>query len=568
MIERPLTHRASTNRSCTKLVTGTLLLLLVAFIAAQTGAAGASNSQKGTSSRFEQLKGTVKQSATAFVKSAQAGFTTTEGRFRFWLLPDCVKSVAHGLTCYANNPSSPYGLFYVPPKPGNTLNASECFTKYLPFCDSIDGDTVAMPWQMEQDEAIVLVGISPPRMLYFGFTPYLFEHTYGPGWTPNTSLDEIARCHERRCDVFASMGDAVNMGNLNVSDKTMGPFAKPFAMVLTTSPTVYDQVRPLLEEQFPGAVNLLRFPGEMLDLGHGSGKDTIAGLLRLAFPADWKDHDDYVASAPFFLYRLTPRTSAELELYAKPLYCGTGQKYPIDNCVTVRNQTSEGDRIGGLTNEMLEAAAMTALQNIKQHVGHWWESVITEFAAAVPDLGFTCLDYGQHCQGDTRDTFYPKSDLHTMDAMINSELPQLKSTLLANESMFVVGVNHKEAGAASVYASMTLYDLIDLKGVHATADMDMLGSADAWLCNTESAPLSKYIYVIEYARDCGGRPGCVVVPSLGGPEELNIPLEHPILFIERSYYDATTGVSPGGQGMIKPKVLKTKKHNSLPAREC
>lgn len=185
------------------------------------------------------------------------------------------------------------------------------------------------------------------------------------------------------------------------------------------------------------------------------------------------------------------------------------------------------------------------------------ETMTTVFTAGVPDLGFDCLDQRMYCQGDTRDTVYPASkNFIAVGRLDELEKVQYKTTLLDNSSIYVVGINHKLLGVCR-YASISLYDENDLKGIKARGDDDMEGSADFWLAGTEYAHLSKYLYAFEFNRNCGTRPSCVSVPATGVDEDLFIPYEHDLLFIERSYYDESTGVSPANESMIKPKILKS-----------
>ena len=58
-------------------------------------------------------------------------------------------------------------------------------------------------FQLQPDEAIVLIGLTPPPAKYFSYTAYLFIRAYPDGTTNQ---------------LFASLGDAVN----NATIKTTG----------------------------------------------------------------------------------------------------------------------------------------------------------------------------------------------------------------------------------------------------------------------------------------------------------------------------------------------------------
>src|SRR5262249_44276607 len=94
---------------------------------------------------------------------ASMGFDVARGELAFPTL-DCCAAV----TCFGNNPSSPYGEFFVPRGSGQTAaNPGE----------RADGTSPA--WRLREDEAIVYVGPTPPHVGYFGFTPYLFDRQNG-----------------------------------------------------------------------------------------------------------------------------------------------------------------------------------------------------------------------------------------------------------------------------------------------------------------------------------------------------------------------------------------------------
>jgi len=543
----------------------------------------------------ESPQSEVLTTSSAFEKLAiSSKYAVKEGIMHNFGLEDCNELTAKGLTCFANNPSSPYGVLMMPPPDGSEEDWTQCGTKWMPLCkENRHGEKVGVPWHMSAQEAIVVLGITPPEMKYFGFVNYLYSRTFAKNFSIDPSLGSLKRCwdegsSERRCDVFASLGDALNQGNIQTDSIAGEVYEQKFAMVITASEAIYLEVESMLKEAGMNSVSLLPLPGNYLDMGFGDGKDTIANLLRTAFPTDSGAYESWLDSH-FFVYRLTPQKILEVpKLYSRPTYCGSELgNQPGPYCLTQRSKTDEAARVG-LTMQNLRAAQSYILDQIASRMGHFssWRSSKTDFQAGVPDNGYLCLDRGQKCQGDSRDTYYPASSELVINALkpgaiaskvrekiglkrltqqemadwkflgIPSLLPnQHKRANLSTsseDSMFVVGVIHSATKSAE-YSSLSVYDLWKLQGIMAISDTELIGSADSYLEGTEHEASSPYLYVLEFTRDrCEERAFCRDVPSTGS---LSIPLDTPLLFIERMYYDPLTHVGLDPTAAVPARMI-------------
>ena len=97
-----------------------------------------------------------------------------------------------------------------------------------------------MRWRLGRDEAVVLVGRSPPRSQYWSITPYTMSQYYAPGAHPRTREgDQFTSWVQRlavscrpgtggadgdRCQKFASLDQPFNHNE--------GGFGRPFVVVL------------------------------------------------------------------------------------------------------------------------------------------------------------------------------------------------------------------------------------------------------------------------------------------------------------------------------------------------
>lgn len=125
-------------------------------------------------------------------------------------------------------------------------------------------------FRLRQDEAIVLIGLTPPPVKYFSYTPYLSTKMYPDG----------------KRYILASLGDQLN----NAVIKSIGnsPFNTPVALIFTPDQGTDARIREALRRAgYPAAiVNTVVFPASMLKLGHTETADMLRIVTRTAV---WED---------------------------------------------------------------------------------------------------------------------------------------------------------------------------------------------------------------------------------------------------------------------------------------
>ena len=104
----------------------------------------------------------------SFVSKLPQTWSVKKGDWKYFDVEDCF---VNGVTCFGNNPTSPYG--------------------FPLFAGEQDGADVSY-FKMNSNEAIVIFLRTPPQMKYFGFTQYLY------------SLDDNPK------PIFASLSDTLN----------------------------------------------------------------------------------------------------------------------------------------------------------------------------------------------------------------------------------------------------------------------------------------------------------------------------------------------------------------------
>ena len=209
--------------------------------------------------------------------------TMTEGEYDFFTVDSCVQSD----TCYAINPITPYGLFYLPAHPNETAGGAGNYTNSCHrhnICKEVPDTRAGAPagatrtlspcWRLAPGDAVVLTGRTPPEATYWSFTNYLYTrfHDAGPseqnfldlafadfsaqqcwlirrrtwvlrspGWVPAAKgAKKIVACKTPpeggaglRCETFAGINDPVNLETVNTTGGA-GAFDAPFALVLAT----------------------------------------------------------------------------------------------------------------------------------------------------------------------------------------------------------------------------------------------------------------------------------------------------------------------------------------------
>src|SRR5512142_256895 len=135
-----------------------------------------------------------------FKANLPTGYTAVEGSpFNIDTAKMCCEGVLP--TAVFFNKSAPYVAFSVQ----NVSSPDPMFREFPIF-------------QLRADEAIVVIGMTPPPAKFFSYMPYLLTRTYPPETTPRA--------------IFASLGDAINVSTI----KTLGPDPFSRAVVLIFTP--------------------------------------------------------------------------------------------------------------------------------------------------------------------------------------------------------------------------------------------------------------------------------------------------------------------------------------------
>ncbi len=493
---RPSFHR---RRLLPFMSAGTLLMLLMLGCAvrepmpADTPATGTVQEELTPSPR-PPLRVAHWQDMTQHLTDAlaQRGYIVQTGQVRFFEPEDCLAVE----NCVGNNPSSPYGMYCLPPAPGDTVARHA-----EPPCPP--NSNLRWVWRLRPDEALVFLGKTPPPSRYFSFRSYLFSRQ---GWF-------------RRRPLFASLGDTLNLEVIATAGTPHGAAGKPFmeeTVVISTADRRLDTtLRELLTSHgAPEAIiNTDILPAALTHLGLEESSDDFAMLFRVALFTDPAAGQRYVQDPPATILRVTPGTASMIDPFPVPVP-------PLRRPGT---HTSEA---------WLRPALDELIAAVKARYPHL---TVRKRRTITFDLsGRQCLERGLPCLGDNPDTMY------------NSSIPTWLSDS-AQDFLIVVGINHQKTGKAR-YLNLAVYHTKRLMGVGAVTDREVADSANLYL---PQHPLQSYLYAYKFARDCQGEPFCFSVPT----GQLGVPFDEALNMIERPYLEPLTHTGPLVSQLVHPQVL-------------
>lgn len=324
---------------------------------------------------------------------------------------------------------------------------------------------------LRPDEAVVVIGVTPPEAEYFSYQLYLGERTFP------ADVENFFSPHR---PLLASVGDAVNLRTV----KTIGPdpFNRPVVFVFTPDRDTDARVRAALRSAgYPDAIiNTVVVPAPMLNLGLDPKKNDLLLIIHRIRMAGDPDGavQEYVRAfsgkqPPLRVFRITPSGSGSSRPFGTPALRirGTGR--------------TEMDLTPGL-NQLRQAI-------LDSNGGYNTTEYVTR------PIGYDGFDYiqrGANALGDTRDALYlGAGGLPEFD--VNDPL-----TLREDEFLIAYGPKHVATGKA-IYTNINVYASDPQLPVGSVFYDKFEGSADAYV------PGADRLYVYKIKRHCNGEPYCL-----------------------------------------------------------
>ena len=488
-----------------------------------------------TFAAIEEIDNSTMEAVAADLKAAleDSRFRTEEGSFNFSDPKFCEKVAEQdlGANCFGQNPLSPYGLVSLP-ESDNIIHPDAV----KPLADSApEGEQLI--WHLQQTDAVVMLGLTPPEHRYYSFTPYVMSRYKPLNNLPlfneiieGTSIKFVlgTSINEGHRDVFNSVIPAINNVNIlsepaDAADHNLEYTAIILSPDKGTMETVKRELRRVLYRHniSVNIINTLPLPSDILHLGEKSRDDTFTILSRMAFlsnPEDEELMNAYTNNPPMKVMRVS----------------GT----PLQ-----RHQPAEAipfpERAQGWSEDYVEEELQGLIGEVKKHFldnGYALQDESQGDATKSKSIeGVRGLKLGYGTLGDSPDAIYVPASRFQLDHQ--------------DDVVAYIGINHAEITAPndesqskSVYSNLTTYLFDNLGAVNSISDQELFGTALPFSQNLMSSPsenhlYSKVFYVGILANDCSLHdfPNC---RDIGALQDLKYRNGDNLLTIERAYIRA------------------------------
>ena len=483
------------------------------------------------------------------------GYTVQQGAYEYVTAERCQQMQS----CFGNNPASPYGLTFLPAGPSEDISTYPAWGKFLGT--QVNGVNMSASYRLDANETIVMLGQTPPRCLYYSYLPYVLHRWYPNGWSsPSSNLigkcPDVTNPYGGRCAIFASLGNPINMLDMNTSNEGGDSFNSAFAHFMGGDMEEVEKIQNLsIEAGIQSSIhNIFGLSTARANLGLSPTSDALAHLFRFAFADNPSEVHEYVynPSAYVTVLRVTPPTAGV-----------QGSPFPPYE-FKQRISEPEGVASEGISNRQLKFALKFRLKLGVMRNYLRTHHFVKKFTVDAPNFenGYDCMDQGIRCSGDNQDTLYPNSGKAIRRSKICTNTfgrfcPITRRTTLQEDGsdfFLVTGVNHNATGRA-LYSNIAMYNVDRLESVGSFNSMPIDLSADSYVDSAKkymgNRSIAKYLFAVKVTRKCGeDETFCLELPKSGNN---SLPLDSSCLFIERIYLDHMEA-GPTKDATIKPIV--------------
>lgn len=221
-----------------------------------------------------------------------------------------------------NHAGAPYASCILPPAPGqDPCEGQPPHVGYVPddphncqanICFAIPG----LAYKLRPDEAVLIIGKTPPPARYFSFRSYVIfveNKPYKDYSQEFTVGDETTGVYHR---VFASLGDSLHNLDIHTENTPGGaegdPFSSSAVIVCTADRGMNQQVRDALGAAgfSTDIMNDDNISAGLVNLGLEKGKDHLNVMLRVIFWEDPQAGAEYINNLSNYVkvLRITPKT--------------------------------------------------------------------------------------------------------------------------------------------------------------------------------------------------------------------------------------------------------------------
>jgi len=390
--------------------------------------------------------------------------------------------------CMYNNVNAPYLVSKVEPGPGEV--------------------TVPLPnnnFHLGQNEALILIGQTPPPMAYFSYTVFMGSRRT-TRFPYNFGIFSL---------VNAYVADSINNMTVHTSGPPNDPFNRQMLLFIVADQEVEARVREAARKAGypPSMFNTIVLPPAVLHLGVDAMADSFFLVQRTAVPQEQAALDEYLTHSQTLL-RVTLQDPA---WQPKPI--------PVPKVAVRGTGQTELDLVPALDalGEAIKARYPDKVATEQKLDWYYWE-------------GFTGLQEEENQMAPSSDAVGPRS--------LPFKLPK-------GSFAIVFGVNHHATGKTS-YSSFSLYEDTLWLGLDSVFDRQYAGSATDYL--PADTPDVDKLYAWKIAWDCGDDPHCMTIKR---PDcaRLTLTDESPYKIIFRLYLEPATKTGPEIREIAFDRVL-------------
>lgn len=447
---------------------------------------------------FDNSSNAEEGSVKDFISNLEErGFIVQEGELRYY---DVLKLVSRGLidTAFANNAGAPYASYILPPAPNQQPLIGQRPPKiYNP--DSPDNyppnviyGTPGTYYKLRPDEAIVLIGQTPPPAYYFSFRSYLGFAGNKPDKdysdTITTGNAETGPYHF----IGASMGNQINNYRIKTDNTPDSPFNSNTIIITTADRNINRQMRDALSESGfrEDIMNDDNIPIGLVNMGLEKGKDNFSFLMRAS---NWIDYDagwNYIYNLKDYtkVLRITPKTpSSTINPWPVP-------DLGIRETGTTEFQTAQNARreLDYLRNQIIKKYGSEGYDHVDLKSNFW---ILEGYEGIFQDVPVYF---------DNRDAVYLKTDNFKLET--------------DDDFVIIYGVNHLQTGKATFF-NTSFYGAEHWNGVvgaNITNESQSNYSAKEYFpSNYEN---SNFYYVLKMARKKEEGNEAIIPYSTGNPQ--------------------------------------------------
>ncbi|MFV8829764.1 hypothetical protein [Alkalihalobacterium sp. APHAB7] len=476
----------------------------------------------------------------------ERGFIVQKGNLRYI---DILKLASEGKvdSAFGNIVGAPYATYLLPPAPNQEPSPGQRPPSgYNPddpnnYPPNIDYAMTGVYYKLRPDEAIVLIGKTPPPSVYFSFRSYLgFVEN-----KPKKDYSDTVTTGDQRIGFYhfigASLGDQIS-NNFIWTDRTPygspgNPFDSSTIIITTADQGINEQMRnALVASGFnTGIMNDDIIPMDLVRMGLERGKDHFQFLTRAAIFQNPDIGWDYISNLDeyFTVLRITPKIPYP-----------TTKPWPIPSLKIRETGTTEFQ----IVPKARETLDYLRNQIISKYGHPEYDIVDLDFNLAIPDA-YEGILQDVNVWLDNRDTIYVKTETFQ----------------LATDDDFVIiyGVNNTQTGFAT-YLNLGLYGDDLWNGVAGTAfTNEFQYPADEYF--PEWFKNDKFYYVAKMARSTTEGNEIIIPYSTGNPlgSAYGIDNNQDAFVVIRSYVNQKTKVASAPFDFIWGRaILFTKKRNN------